>query len=95
MLLGFSNQPNKLTATQIEDALSGIIGNMELILDEAQDLEERIFQAFPKVFGRITIGADNDQQMHEGSGVNETIIKRQISNSSNEFSLQFNYRNTY
>lgn len=94
-LLGFSNQDNKLSASEIENALRGKVSDMELILDEAQDLEERIFQAFPKVFGRITIGADNDQQMHEGSGASETTIKRQISHSSNEFTLQFNYRNTY
>ena len=94
-LLGFSNQDNKLTASEIENALRGKVGNVELILDEAQDLEERVFQAFPKVFGRMTIGADNDQQMHEGSGASETTIKRQISHSSNEFTLQFNYRNTY
>lgn len=94
-LLGYSNQVNRLSATEIENALRGKVENMELILDEAQDLEERIFQAFPKVFGRITIGADNDQQMHEGSGASEITIKRQISHSSNEFTLQFNYRNTY
>jgi len=86
---------SKLSAHDIESDLSGKLVNVELILDEAQDLEERIFQAFPKVFGRITIGADNDQQMHEGSGASETTIKRQISHSSNEFTLQFNYRNTY
>ena len=94
-LLGFSNQDNKLSASEIENALRGKVSNMELILDEAQDLEERVFQAFPKVFGRMTIGADNDQQMHEGSGASETAIKRQINHSSNEFTLQFNYRNTY
>lgn len=94
-LLGFSNQDTKLSASEIESALRGRVGNMELILDEAQDLEERVFQAFPKVFGRITIGADNDQQMHERSGASETTIKRHISHSSNEFTLQFNYRNTY
>lgn len=94
-LLGFSNQDNKLSASEIENALRGQVGNMELILDEAQDLEERVFQAFPKVFDRITIGADNDQQMYEGSGASESTIKRQISHSSNEFTLQFNYRNTY
>lgn len=94
-LLGFSNQDTKLSASEIESALRGRVGNMELILDEAQDLEERVFQAFPKVFGRITIGADNDQQMREGEGISEMTIKRQISHSSNEFTLQFNYRNTY
>lgn len=94
-LLGFSNQDTKLSASEIESALRGRVGNMELILDEAQDLEERVFQAFPKVFGRITIGADNDQQMHERSGASETTIKRHIRHSSNEFTLQFNYRNTY
>jgi DNA helicase IV len=68
---------------------------MELILDEAQDLEERIFQSFPQVFGRITIGADNDQQMREGEGSNESTIKRYMNHSLMEFTLQFNYRNTY
>ncbi len=85
----------KLSASEIENALRGRVGSMEIILDEAQDLEERVFQAFPKVFGRITIGADNDQQMHEGLGASETTIKRQLSHSLNEFTLQFNYRNTY
>ena len=94
-LLGYSNQDNKLSAIDIESALQNKVGNMELILDEAQDLEERIFQAFPKVFGRMTIGADNDQQMFGGSGSSKAIIKKNISNSYNDFTLQFNYRNTY
>ena len=85
----------KLSASEIESDLRGKVGEMELILDEAQDLEERVFQAFPKVFGRMTIGADNDQKMREGSGVSETTIKRHIGHSLNEFHLQFNYRNTY
>jgi DNA helicase IV len=88
-------EKTKLSHFDIESDLRGKVSNMELILDEAQDLEERVFQAFPKVFGRITIGADNDQQMHEGSGASETTIKGQIRHSSNEFTLQFNYRNTY
>lgn len=94
-LLGFSDQSNKLSASEIENALRGRVNNVELILDEAQDLEERIFQSFPKVFGRITIGADNDQQMHAGSGSSESVITRHLSHSLNEFTLQFNYRNTY
>ncbi|WP_035455323.1 3'-5' exonuclease [Algoriphagus terrigena] len=88
-------EKTKLSSSEIESDLQGKVANMELILDEAQDLEERIFQAFPKVFGRITIGADNDQQMREGTGASESTIKRQLSHSLNEFTLQFNYRNTY
>jgi DNA helicase IV len=94
-LLGFPNQDGRLNASEIENALRGRVSNMELILDEAQDLEERVFQAFPKVFGRITIGADNDQQMREGSGSSESTIKRYIRDSCQEVPLQFNYRNTY
>jgi DNA helicase IV len=94
-LLGFSNQDIKLSASEIENALRGIVSNMELILDEAQDLEERVFQAFTKVFGRITIGADDAQQMHEDRGISETAIRQHIRYSINEVTLQFNYRNTY
>jgi DNA helicase IV len=94
-LLGFANQDNRLSATEIENALLGEVDNMELILDEAQDLEERVFQAFTKVFGRITIGADDAQQMHEDRGISETAIRQHIRDSINEVTLQFNYRNTY
>ncbi len=95
-LLGFSNQDNKLSASEIENALRGKVSNMELILDEAQDLEERVFQAFTKVFGRITIGADDAQQMHEDKGISEKAIMQYIKHSfNNEITLQFNYRNTY
>lgn len=95
MLLGFSNQDNKLSAGEIETALLGTVATVELILDEAQDLEERIFQSFPKVFGRITIGADNDQQMNPREGTDEGTITKHLNHSLNEFILQFNYRNTY
>jgi DNA helicase IV len=88
-------EKTKLSATEIESSLKGKVGNVELILDEAQDLEERIFQSFPKVFGKMTIGADNDQQMRPDEGANETTITKYISHSLNEFTLQFNYRNTY
>jgi hypothetical protein len=75
-LLGFSNQDNKLSASEIENALRGTVSNTELILDEAQDLEERVFQAFPKVFGRITIGADDAQQMRKEEGSDEMTISK-------------------
>jgi superfamily I DNA/RNA helicase len=94
-LLGFSNQDNKLSASEIENALRGKVGKMELILDEAQDLEERVFKALPKVFGRITIGADDAQQMREEEGLDEETIIKHIKHSFNDFNLQFNYRNTY
>jgi DNA helicase IV len=94
-LLGFSNQTNRLSASDIEETLKGKVNGIELILDEGQDLEERIFQSFPKVFDKIMIGADDDQQMHSSSGSNENTISKYVRHSLNEFELQFNYRNTY
>ncbi len=92
-LLGFAENRNKMTASEIENVLRGKVSDTELILDEAQDLEERILKAFPNVFNRITIGADNDQLMRNGS--NEETIKSYIDYSMDDFILQFNYRNTY
>ena len=95
-MLGFSHHGDKLNSDQIEkDLKNKNLGQCELILDEAQDLEERIFQSLPNVFGRITIGADNDQQMHPNTGASEHTIKKHLEHSLNEFELQFNYRNTY
>lgn len=94
-LLGFSNQSDKLSTEEIESALNGRVNNFELILDEAQDLEERVMRALPKVFSKITIGADDDQQIYNTDGVKEDVIEQCIKDSYNGFSLQFNYRNTY
>lgn len=92
--LGFSNQEERLSADAIKNALGNSFINMELIIDEGQDLEERIYQSFPQVFGRLTIGADDDQQMYS-SGANENNIKSYLEPNLNYFILQFNYRNTY
>lgn len=93
--LGFSNQEERLSADSIKNALGNGFSNMELIIDEGQDLEERIYQSFPEVFDRLTIGADDDQQMYAGDGANENKIKGHLEPNLNHFILQFNYRNTY
>lgn len=93
--LGFSSQEERLSADSIKNALGNGFSNMELIIDEGQDLEERIYQSFPEVFGRLTIGADDDQQMYSGDGANENEIKSYLEPNLNHIILQFNYRNTY
>ncbi len=95
-LLGFSDQHNKLNAQEIKSALMAgkATSNTEVILDEAQDLEERIFEGFKYFFKKITVGADDDQQMRSDSGSNTNTIKRYLSDYE-DFTLQFNYRNTY
>ncbi len=92
----FGDDSKKLNSEEIIKLLENKgLDKFELILDEAQDLENRIFESFPKIFGRITLGADDDQQMKNGIGVNEYAIKKYLDSSLNEFDLQFNYRNTF
>jgi superfamily I DNA/RNA helicase len=92
----FGNPQNRLTAKEIEDALIGKgFDKVELIIDEGQDLEERIYQSFPKIFRRLTVGADDDQQARGGVGASERIIRTHLQISLNDFELQFNYRNSF
>jgi len=84
----------KLSSSEIT-ALLPNQGNAEMIIDEGQDLEERIYQSFPQVFGRLTIGADDDQQMYNGNSASENEIMGYLEPDVNHFILQFNYRNTY
>ena len=92
----FGNPQNRLTAKEIEEALTGKgFDNVELLIDEGQDLEERIYQSFPKIFGRLTVGADDDHQARGGVGASEHVIRRHLQISLNDFQLQFNYRNSF
>lgn len=83
------------TSSEIRETLRRIgFEDTEIILDEGQDLEERIFQSFPDVFKKMMIGADNDQQLYPHQGSNEETILKYIP-PYHRFPLQFNYRNTY
>jgi hypothetical protein len=65
----------------------------ELILFEP-NLKENEFQFFVNTFGRIYIFVSPDI-LPVNNDLNEKIIKKYIEQSYNEFTLQFDYRNTY
>ena len=70
----------------------------ELIFDEAQDLPEKVYGSFPKIFDRITIGADNAQRLYKTGATEEQIellLKDINKGRIKKGVLQYNYRNTY
>lgn len=86
------------TKTEIEMKNSMISweGVDEIIVDEGQDFEARIFRSLISKTKKITVGADNAQKVHF-KGLKSSEIHNEIQNHSNVFqiSLQYNYRNTY
>jgi len=96
-LLGFSNDPNKLTESEIKVKLQEYgLNRGELILDESQDLEPRVINALAGVYPRILTGGDNDQQLRPEEGSNVFGIETALEASGREvehIKLQFNYRN--
>ena len=68
----------------------------EILIDEGQDFEARIYQAFLPKCRRMTVGADNAQKVHE-SGILALAIKQELerNNTTIQVRLEYNYRNTF
>ena len=68
----------------------------EILIDEGQDFEARIYQAFLTKCRRMTVGADNAQRVHE-RGILAPEIRLELGHNRNivPVSLQYNYRNTF
>ncbi|WP_428400326.1 ATP-binding domain-containing protein [Niabella insulamsoli] len=68
----------------------------EILIDEGQDFEARVYQAFLTKCRRMTVGADNAQRVHE-RGILAPAIRVELENSRNTvpIPLQYNYRNTF
>jgi superfamily I DNA/RNA helicase len=68
----------------------------EILIDEGQDFEARVFRTLVGKSNKITVGADNAQRVHQvGLLSNEIIAEISIQNKVARVDLQYNYRNTY
>jgi superfamily I DNA/RNA helicase len=68
----------------------------EIIIDEGQDFEARIYRALIPKCKRLTVSADNAQRVHE-NGLKALEITTEIQKKGKilPIPLQYNYRNTY
>jgi superfamily I DNA/RNA helicase len=68
----------------------------EILIDEGQDFESKIYRTLIGKSKKVTVGADNAQKVHDAgllSGQIFTEIKKQ--NDVSKIDLQYNYRNTF
>lgn len=68
----------------------------EILIDEGQDFEERIFRSLLPKCRRMTVGADNAQRVHE-RGMLAAEIRQELeqTNTTIPVRLEYNYRNTF
>lgn len=68
----------------------------EILIDEGQDFEERIFRSLLPKCKRMTVGADNAQKVHE-RGILAEVIRQELEKTQITISirLEYNYRNTF
>jgi len=68
----------------------------EILIDEGQDFEQRIFQSLLAICRRMTVGADNAQKIHE-RGILSAQIESLLTNHEDPemVRLEYNYRNPY
>lgn len=84
------------TESEIIEAMKEWDGVDEIIIDEGQDFEDRIYKSIITKAKRMTVGADNAQKIHD-KGLKSNEIKFELSKYSNvsQINLQYNYRNTF
>lgn len=68
----------------------------EILIDEGQDFEERIFRSLLAKCRRMTVGADNAQRVHE-RGILAAAIRQELERTKTTIPvrLEYNYRNTF
>lgn len=68
----------------------------EIIIDEGQDFEARIFRTLLTKCKRLAVGADNAQKVYS-NGLSSSQIKNELGNKEEplHISLGYNYRNTF
>lgn len=68
----------------------------EILIDEGQDFEERIFRSLLPKCRRMTVGADNAQRVHE-RGILVAEIRQELDRTRTTIPvrLEYNYRNTF
>jgi DNA helicase IV len=68
----------------------------EILIDEGQDFEERIFRSLLPKCRQMTVGADNAQKVHE-RGILAAAIRQELdrTKATIPIRLEYNYRNTF
>lgn len=68
----------------------------EILIDEGQDFEEKIYRSLLTRCRRMTVGADNAQRVHE-NGLLAVSIKQELelNRTTIPIRLEYNYRNTF
>lgn len=68
----------------------------EILIDEGQDFEEKIFRSLVPKCRRMTVGADNAQRVHE-RGILVAAIRQELARTRFVIPvpLEYNYRNTF
>lgn len=68
----------------------------EIIIDEGQDFESRIYRSLIEKCNKLTVGADNAQKVHD-NGLKADEIQFEIEKKRIvlPINLQYNYRNTF
>ena len=87
---------NKKSEIEMLKDLEGVPQYDEILIDEGQDFESRVYRTLLGKSKKITVGADNAQKVHETGLLSSQIfneIKKQ--NEVSKIDLQYNYRNTF
>ena len=78
------------------EAMKSWTGLDEIIIDEGQDFESRIYRSLLQKCERLTVGADNAQRVHDsGLKADEIQVEMQNKGTVLPVNLQYNYRNTF
>jgi superfamily I DNA/RNA helicase len=82
--------------TAMLNSMNGWNGVDEIIIDEGQDFESRVYRSLLKKCKRISVGADNAQRVHS-SGLKVEEIKEEINRVGSVYPIHllYNYRNTF
>lgn len=68
----------------------------EILIDEGQDFEERIYKSLIPKCDKMTVGADDAQKIHDdGITAGEIETELESHNSTSLVRLEYNYRNTF
>ena len=78
------------------DKLSNEVVIDEILIDEGQDFEARIYQTLLTKCSKMVVGADNAQKIHE-KGILANNIKDILEDNNQvvTFKLEYNYRNSF
>jgi superfamily I DNA/RNA helicase len=84
------------TEVEMMEKMKDLTRYDEILIDEGQDFEERIYRALLPKCTRMTVGADNAQKIYS-NGLSSDKIELELgkSKTTNQVRLEYNYRNTF